>query len=198
MHDQRSDKPRGAGKSSFELIEAGTLFQILALKPGHTTLDMRCGTGMYTLAMAEIVGEGGRVHAVDLWAEGVERLREMIERRGVKNVRPIVADLGKPLPLPAESRDLILMAAVLHDLKEAGLQDGALAEARRLLKRYGTLAVIEFTKTPGTPGPPVSRRLSPEEVESRVSPFGFRRSGLQAIGPYSDLMTFVPKTVCNA
>lgn len=90
------------------------------------------------------------------------------------------------------------MAAVLHDLKEAGLQDGALAEARRLLKRYGTLAVIEFTKTPAPPGPRFPCGCLPREVESRVSPFGFRRSGLQAIGPYSDLMTFVPKTVCNA
>ncbi len=198
MHDERSDTPRGAGKSSFELIEAGKLFQILALKPGYTTLDMGCGTGMYTFAMAEIVGEGGRVHAVDLWAEGIQRLRERIERRGVKNVRPIVADLGKPLPLPAESQDLILMATVLHDLKEAGLQDGALAEARRLLKRYGTFAVVEFTKTSGTPGPPVSLRLSPGEVESLVTPFGFRRTGLHGIGPYNYLMTFVPKLACNA
>src|SRR5512136_1368582 len=128
MAPKNSHGPKGAGKSSFELIEAEKLFHVLALKSWHTVLDMGCGTGMYALAMAKIIGDGGRVHAVDLWAEGVERLKETIERRGVKNISPIVADVSKILPLPGGSMDLILMATVLHDLKEAGVQDGALAE----------------------------------------------------------------------
>ena len=77
----------------------------------------------------------------------------MIERRRVTNISPIVADVSRTLPLPGESMDLILMATMLHDLKEAGLQDGALAEARRLLKRHGTFAVVEFKKAPGRPVP---------------------------------------------
>jgi ubiquinone/menaquinone biosynthesis C-methylase UbiE len=198
MSDGRSGKPPGAGKSSFELIETEKLFHNLSLKPWYTVLDMGCGTGMYALAMAEIIGDGGRVHAVDLWAEGVERLKETIERRGVKNISPIVADVSKTLPLPGDSMDLILMATVLHDLKEAGVQDGALAEARRLVKRHGTFAVVEFKKVPGPPGPPISIRLSPDELTALVEPFGFTRTGLQEIGPYNYLMTFVPRVVCNA
>jgi ubiquinone/menaquinone biosynthesis C-methylase UbiE len=198
MSDGRSGKPPGAGKSSFELIETEKLFHILALKPCYTVLDMGCGSGMYSLALAKIIGDGGRVHAVDLWAEGVERLRETIERRGLKNISPIVADVSKTLPLPGDSMDVILMATVLHDLKEAGVQDGALTEARRLLKSHGVFAVVEFTKVPGPPGPPISIRLSPDEVTALVEPFGFTRTGLQEIGPYNYLMTFVPKDMCNA
>jgi ubiquinone/menaquinone biosynthesis C-methylase UbiE len=193
MNDVRSDKPHGAGKSSFELIEAGKLFQVLALKPWFTVLDMGCGPGMYSIAMAKIIGDGGRVHAVDLWAEGVERLKERIERSRVKNISPIVADVSNTLPLPGESMDLILMATVLHDLKEAGVQDGAL-----LLKRHGTFAVVEFKKVPGPPGPPVSIRLSPDDVAAMVEPFGFARKGLHEIGNYNYLITFMPRVVCNA
>jgi ubiquinone/menaquinone biosynthesis C-methylase UbiE len=197
MSDGRSGKPPGAGKSSFELIETEKLFHKLSLKPWYTVLDMGCGPGMYALAMAEIIGDGGRVHAVDLWAEGVERLKETIENRGVKNISPIVADVSKTLPLPGDSMDLILMATVLHDLKEAGVQDGALAEARRLLKSHGVFAVVEFKKVPGPPGPPISIRLSPDELTALVEPFGFTRTGLQEIGPYNYLMTFVPRVVCS-
>jgi ubiquinone/menaquinone biosynthesis C-methylase UbiE len=128
----------------------------------------------------------------------VERLRERIERRGVSNISPIVADVSRTLPLPGEEMDLILMATVLHDLKEAGVQDGALAEARRLLKRHGTFAVVEFKKAPGPPGPPISIRLSPDDVTALVEPFGFARTGLHEIGPYNYLITFVPRVVCNA
>ena len=197
MNDGRSGKPPGAGKSSFELIETDKLFQILALKHWYTVLDMGCGPGMYALAMAEIIGDGGRVYAADLWEEGVARLQERIERRGTKNVTPILADVSKTLPLPGDSLDLILMATVLHDLKEAGVQDGALAEARRLLKRHGVFAVVEFKKVPGPPGPPISIRLSPEEVAALVEPFGFTRTGLQEIGPYNYLMTFSSRVVCS-
>jgi len=198
MQTDHSSKPHGAGKSSFELIEAAKLFQVLALKPWFTVLDMGCGPGTYSMAMAKIIGDGGRVHAVDLWAEGIERLKERVERRGLKNVWPMVADVSRALPLSGESMDLILMATVLHDLKEAGVQDGALAEARRLLKRHGTFAVVEFKKMPGPPGPPISIRLSPDDVAALVEPFGFARTGLHDVGPYNYLMTFAPKVVCNA
>jgi ubiquinone/menaquinone biosynthesis C-methylase UbiE len=197
MESDRSPIPRGAGKSSFELIEAGKLFQVLALKPWYTVLDMGCGTGLYAIAMAQIIGNEGRVHAVDLWAEAIERLQERIDQRGVKNVKPLIADVSRALPLPGESMDLILMATVLHDLKEAGVQDGALAEARRLLKRHGTFAVVEFKKVPGPPGPPMSIRLSPEDVDTLVSPFGFQKTGLHEVGPYNYVMTFMPKVACS-
>jgi ubiquinone/menaquinone biosynthesis C-methylase UbiE len=198
MNDDRPDKPPGAGKSSFELIHADVLFRILALKPWHTVLDMGCGPGMYALGMAKIIGDGGRVYAVDLWEEGIDRLQEKVERRGAKNIRPMVADVSRVLPLPGDSMDLILMATVLHDLREAGVHEGALAEARRLLKRHGTFAVVEFNKVPGPPGPPVSIRLSADEVTDLVTPFGFAETGLHEIGPYNYLKTFVPRVVCNA
>lgn len=198
MHDERSDKPHGAGKSSFELIEAGKLFQVLALKPWFTVLDMGCGPGTYSIAMAKIIGDGGRVHAVDLWSEGIERLKERVERLGLKNAWPMIADVSRTLPLPGESMDLILMATVLHDLREAAVRDGALAEARRLLKRHGAFAIVEFNRVPGPPGPPVSFRLSPDDVSALVEPFGFARTGLHEVGPYNYLMTFTPKVVCSA
>jgi ubiquinone/menaquinone biosynthesis C-methylase UbiE len=198
MESDHSPKPPGAGKSSFDLIEAGKLFQVLALKPWYTVLDMGSGTGTYSLAMAQIIGDEGRVYAVDLWAEAIEKLQERIDHLGVKNIKPLVADVSKAVPLPGESMDLILMATVLHDLKEAGVQDGALAEARRLLKRHGTFAVVEFKKMPGPPGPPISIRLSPEALNTMVSPFGFQKTDLHEIGTYNYLMTFMPKVVCNA
>ena len=196
MRDGSLPRPPGAGKSSFELIETGKLFELLALKPGDSVLDAGCGTGSYAMAMARRVGDRGRVWAVDLWAEGIERLRERIAREGVNNLQALAADVSRPLLLPGDSMDLVLMATVLHDLREAGLQDGSLAEVRRLLRRHGTFAVVEFAKVPGPPGPPVAIRLSPEELEAMVAPFGFVRRELHGIGPHNYLMTFAPRVVC--
>ncbi|NIS63044.1 MAG: hypothetical protein GTO13_20820 [Proteobacteria bacterium] len=39
------EKPLGAGKSSFELVDSGMVFGELRLKRGSTLLDFACGTG---------------------------------------------------------------------------------------------------------------------------------------------------------
>ncbi len=46
-----------------------TLLKALALKPGQIICDMGCGNGFYTLKLAKLVGEKGRVLAVDIQPE---------------------------------------------------------------------------------------------------------------------------------
>ena len=82
------------------------------------------------------------------------------------------------------------MATVLHDLVEAGTAAGALAELARVIKPGGRLAIVEFDKIDGPPGPPRHIRLDPAEVEALVAPYGFARQQTVKLGPYNYLMTF--------
>jgi ubiquinone/menaquinone biosynthesis C-methylase UbiE len=183
-------KPPGAGKSSFDLIDANQLFAALVLKPHLTVLDLGCGQGNYTLALAEAVGPEGLIYGVDLWKAGLAKLEEEAAIRGFDQVRPILADVSAPLPLEAASVDLCLLATVLHDLVEAGNEAGALVEAARLVKPGGTLAIVEFKKMDGPPGPPRHIRLAPEDVEALVGPYGFQPHKVEEVGPYTYLMLF--------
>ncbi len=181
-------KPPGAGRSSFDLIDSNKFFAALAIKPHMTILDLACGQGNYTLALAEAVGPQGMVYAVDLWEEGLAKLRAEAAIRGFRQVRTILADASGQLPLEAASIDLCLMATVLHDLAEAGTVAGALAETARLVKTEGTLAIVEFKKIDGPPGPPRHIRLTPEEAENLVSPYGFSKRLVEELGSYTYLM----------
>ena len=49
-------KPPGAGKSSFDLIEPSKLLAELQLPKNITFLDLGCGAGNYTLAVAVVLG----------------------------------------------------------------------------------------------------------------------------------------------
>ena len=78
MDNNIHKKPKGVGKSSFELINPDLLKDMLQLKSGYTVLDLACGKGTYSIFLSKIVGEGGLVYAVDLWKEGLQILGKEI------------------------------------------------------------------------------------------------------------------------
>ncbi len=76
------------------------------------------------------------------------------------------------------------MATVLHDLLLEGTGEVPLKEARRVLKPDGMLAIVVFKKVEDGPGPPLSIRLSDQEVEEVLKPFGFFKERVREVGLY--------------
>lgn len=183
-------KPKGAGKSSFDLIDSGKLKTLLPVNPGSVIIDLACGKGLYSLFLSELVGPAGLIHAVDLWKEGLDLLEEQTREKGISNIQTLLADAGRQIDIDDASADLCLMSTVLHDFAEAGQADVVLEKVKNLLKPGGCLAVIEFKKIQGPPGPPIHIRLDPAEVETMVSGHGFVKKQSADLGEYNYLMTF--------
>lgn len=190
MENNEREKPHGAGKSSFDLVDADLVFGEFRLGGGISFLDLGCGRGEYAIAAASIIGDEGFVYAVDLWEEGIASLREKVAAKGIKNLTAMVADVGKMIPMEDNSVDMCFMATVFHDLVLADEAEGALEEIFRVMKRDGLLAIVEFEKVDGPPGPPLSSRLAPEEVEEKVTPYGFELIKVTTAGAYNYLMIF--------
>ena len=184
------DKPIAAGKSSFDLIDFAKLVDVLDIETGITFLDVACGAGAYTLALADHVGPNGTLYALDLWAEGIEMLIAEVKQRQINTIQAQVADVSRHMPLESDTVDLCLMATVLHDLIEDHTDQGTLKEVVRVMKPGGKLAVIEFKKMDGPPGPPMGIRLSPEETEAHLQPYAFEKMDTHDIGPYNYLSIF--------
>jgi ubiquinone/menaquinone biosynthesis C-methylase UbiE len=170
-----NDKPIAAGKSSFDLIEFDKLVDALEIEPGITFLDVACGAGAYTLALADMIGPDGRLYALDLWAEGIEILTTEAKNRQISTIEAHVADVSRTMPLETARVDLGLMATVLHDLIEDHTDQGTLQEVARVMRPGGKLAVIEFKKMDGPPGPPRGIRLSPGKQRPACCPMPLRR-----------------------
>ena len=185
-----NDKPIAAGKSSFDLIDFPKLMDLLEIEQGITFLDVACGAGAYTLALAEHVGPEGRLFALDLWADGIEMLIAEVQARKVDHVEAHVADVSRHMPLETDTVDLCLMATVLHDLIEDHTDQGTLLEVARVMKPGGKLAVIEFKKLDGPPGPPQGIRLSPKETEACLVPHAFEALATHDMGSYNYLSMF--------
>lgn len=183
-------KPIAAGKSSFNLIDARQLFSELNLREDSSLLDIACGSGAYSIAASEYIGSQGIIHAVDLWEDGIKLLQQNVNLKQIVNIQASVADISKCIPIEDHSIDICLMATVLHDLIEDKTDEGTMNELKRVLKETGTLAVIEFEKIDGPPGPPKTVRLSPEELAEYLHKHSFQSKKTLRIGPYNYFSAF--------
>lgn len=188
--DNTQNKPKGAGKSSFELIDSDKLTDILPVKPGSVVLDLACGKGIYSMFLSKIVGKNGLVYAVDLWKEGLLLLEEQIEKQNITNILPLLDDATEQIEIDDYSVDVCLMGTVLHDFEEMNKASVVLEQIKTILKPGGCLAVIEFKKIEGPPGPPIKIRLSEDEVDKMVTGYGFKKLKTADIGNYNYVMTF--------
>jgi ubiquinone/menaquinone biosynthesis C-methylase UbiE len=181
-------KPHGAGRSSFEFVDVDRVLQTLSLTPSTVFLDLGCGRGSYTIPVAESIGPRGKVYGVDAWQEGLDDLDDRAAARGINNIETIQANLNEHIPIEDGTVDICFMATVLHDLLREGSGESAMRDIVRVLKPGGRLCIIEYKKAEDGPGPPLSVRLSPEETEKVITPFGFAKDQVTDVGPFHYLL----------
>jgi demethylmenaquinone methyltransferase/2-methoxy-6-polyprenyl-1,4-benzoquinol methylase len=111
---------------------------------GERILDMCCGTGSATFAAAEKAGEQSRIVGVDL-SSG--QIRVAKKRNRFQNVEFMTADATNT-PFRDSEFDRIIIPHAIHEMIRP-LRLAVLAEAKRVLKPGGTLAVLEMDNPPG-------------------------------------------------
>lgn len=190
MNANHEVKPTGAGKSSFGLIDTARFFEELDLKKGIAFLDVACGWGAYSLAVSDMIGQDSSIYAVDLWEEGIASLKKEAADKGIQNMRCFVSDVSRNIPIENDCVDVCLMATVLHDFVGDRVEQGVMKEIVRVIKPQGTLAIVEFKKIDGPPGPPKPIRLTPQEVVKIVLAYGFRQQRFTEVGPDNYLQIF--------
>jgi ubiquinone/menaquinone biosynthesis C-methylase UbiE len=100
------------------------------IRPGFNVLDYGCGPGSYTIPAAKIVGNKGKVYALDTHPSALSRVQKLATKKGLKNIETILSD--GTTGLRNSSVDVVL----LHELSYANV---ALQEIHRVLRSDGTL-----------------------------------------------------------
>ena len=81
----------------------------VGIKKGQTVLDCCCGSGTYTIAAAQLVGEKGLVYAIDTNSERLKDLKRTVKSRKLKNVKIMEENVELKIPLPNSSVDIVLL-----------------------------------------------------------------------------------------
>ncbi len=150
-----------------------------ALEEAGLTKDMHyadfgCGSiGHFVFPAASVVGEGGRVYAVDILKKALDQIdsRSRVEQMGY--VVPVWGDIEKPggVNVPEGSLNVASINNLGRLLKKS---PSVFAEARRLLRPDGKLLVIDWKPGSGTLGPPSAWRVTALEIRPLAERSGFR------------------------
>jgi len=161
MEKHAANEHSHRGKTTESFLDKDAVLFALAIKSGQTVLDAGCGSGYMSREFSRLVGSGGTVYALDVDDDGIAALGA--ETAGT-NIVAIVGDITGNTGLPASSIDLIYLSNVVHGFSP-GQIPGFLEETGRLLSPGGKLAIVEIVKRPTPFGPPMERRLSPEDLQ---------------------------------
>ena len=110
---------------------------------GKTILDFGCGPGTYTIPAAKIVGEKGKVYALDKDKKVLSELMQKAESAGLRNLRRIDTSGELKIPLADESVDIVLLYDVFHSYYFSQVADRKrlLEEVYRVSKRDAIISV---------------------------------------------------------
>jgi ubiquinone/menaquinone biosynthesis C-methylase UbiE len=110
----------------------------VGIKHGFRVLDYGCGPGSYIVPLAELVGESGKVYALDIHPLAIKMVKAIVSKKKLANVEIILSDC--PTQLPDSSLDAVLLYDVFHGL---GDPNRILKELHRVLTPAGVLSVSD-------------------------------------------------------
>jgi len=118
----------------------GHIKEVLAgigIEENQRVLDFGCGSGAYTIPAAKLVGEKGKVYALDKDARALETLKESVRKEGLENVKTILSSDLK-ISLEEKSADVVLLYDVIHLIEDRAR---LFAETYRILKPDGFVSI---------------------------------------------------------
>jgi ubiquinone/menaquinone biosynthesis C-methylase UbiE len=137
--DYLTSKPHAQGRSLDRLIE------LTRPQPDWHALDVATGAGHTAYAFAPHVA---RVWATDITEEMMSLVREQADKRGLANLRVAYAK-AEALPFEDDTFDLVTCRIAPHHFESIAR---FLDEARRVLKRTGTFALVDNVVPEGSVG----------------------------------------------
>ncbi|WP_026573279.1 demethylmenaquinone methyltransferase [Bacillus sp. UNC438CL73TsuS30] len=114
----------------------------MKVKPGSKALDVCCGTGDWTIALAEAVGPSGEVVGLDFSKNMLKVGQEKVNHLGLNQVKLIHGN-AMELPFPDQSFDYVTIGFGLRNVPDY-LQ--VLKEMNRVLKPGGVAVCLETSQ----------------------------------------------------
>jgi ubiquinone/menaquinone biosynthesis C-methylase UbiE len=113
--------------------------QTFGITEGMTVIDYGCGPARYTLRYAKLVGNKGKVYAVDIQELAIEAVKKKIKKYHLSNVEAKLAN-GYNSGLPSHIADRITVLDMFFMVPDS---TAFLKEVHRITNKEGLLIIDE-------------------------------------------------------
>jgi len=146
------------------------VWQTLKLLSPRLLVEIGAGTGFIALQFLRHLPVGS-ICACDISETMLDWLAENLPEEARGRVVPMKMTENE-VPLAGGIADLVYMVNLHHELEDPPT---IVAEAQRLLRPGGKVAVVDWKKTPTPEGPPPEIRTTAEEIVAQMEKAGFVR-----------------------
>ncbi|MCK5491102.1 MAG: methyltransferase domain-containing protein [Candidatus Pacebacteria bacterium] len=175
MNDNQTNSEKINKVGSGGLMNPDYIIENLNIKNGMTVADFGCGAGYFTIPIAKIVKNNGKVYAIDVLSSSLESVSSKAKLYGLLNITTIRANVEskKSSKIEDESTDFVILANILFQTND---YDSILNEARRITKNDGKIVIIDWIPSKISMGPKFEHCLSENDIKKLAI-----KNGLKAI-----------------
>lgn len=127
----------------------------LHLHKGDIMADIGCGIGYFSIPASKIVGNSGKIFAIDIQPEMLHDVEVETRENNISNIEIVLTE-GNNLRLEDNKVNFAFVSNVLHEIEEKEI---FLNEVKRIISPDGKIALVEWQKISSDFGPPIEHRL---------------------------------------
>lgn len=165
LHFQKLESPE-----RYRILQPEQTLRRIGLQEGMIFADVGAGTGFFSRPAAAIVGEKGRVYAVDTSSEMLAAFRSF----GVPPNTKLLQSDKLHIPLDDAVANVTFLAFVAHEIDNLSK---FFSECVRITKRSGKIVFLEWKKQSDEYNPPESERLAESDLEKALLPYTVAEKG---------------------
>ncbi|WP_289022180.1 class I SAM-dependent methyltransferase [Desulfobacter postgatei] len=204
--DKPSEEDREVGRTRRAFLEDFILFNnpernhwenskkimdLLPFKAGDRIADIGSGSGYYSYRFSRLVGDEGKVFALDIKKDHITFLNDFVKKEGIKNLVPIKNE-GDDFKIN-EKVDYAFMCSLYHIIYGVDSQkerETFIDNIKKILKKNGVLYIVDNGPVKDRQLPYHGPYITKELIIAQLAHYGFTFEEYHQIIPQRYMLTF--------
>lgn len=153
------------------------------LKEGQVVADLGAGPGAYAIACARVVGGSGRVYAVEVQKDLVNKVEKEAREQGFSNIEVRWGDIEEVggTKIRDDSVDAVILSNILFQVED---WEGLAKEIKRISKPSARILIIDWSDSFGGLGPAPESIVKDTDARSFFEQKGYVFEGFIKAGAH--------------